>query len=170
MKQFYPAIEPYNYFLLDVDPNHQIYIEECGNPHGQPVVFLHGGPGGGCSINDRRFFNPDQYRIILFDQRGCGRSLPFGSLIDNTTDKLLEDIELIRETLAIDTWHVFGGSWGSTLSLVYAQTHPQRVRSMVLRGIFLAREQDTAWAFEGGGATRLYPDYWNEYLLSLIHI
>lgn len=167
MNKFYPPIEPYNHFLLAVDDIHQIYVEECGNPEGQPIIFCHGGPGAGCSINDRRFFDADKYRIILFDQRGCGRSLPFASLISNSTDKLIEDMELIRKTLHIDTWHLFGGSWGSTLALVYAQSYPQRTRSMVLRGIFLARDQDTAWTFEGGGASRLYPDYWSEFLQAM---
>ncbi|MCJ8339008.1 MAG: prolyl aminopeptidase [Pseudomonadales bacterium] len=167
MKQFYPEIEPYNSFLFDVDSGHQIYVEQCGNPNGQPVVFLHGGPGGGCSTKDRRFFDPQQYRIILFDQRGCGRSLPFGSLENNNTQALVTDIELIRTELGIAKWHVFGGSWGSTLALVYAQSHPQVVSSLVLRGIFLAREQDTHWTFDGGGASRLYPDYWSEYISAL---
>jgi len=167
MKQFYPAIEPYNSFLLDVESGHQIYVEECGNPEGQPVVFLHGGPGGGCTPKDRRFFDPQQYRIILFDQRGCGRSLPFGSLVNNNTQALVADIEAVRNHLVIPKWHVFGGSWGSTLALVYAQSYPEKVHSLVLRGIFLAREQDTHWTFAGGGASRLYPDYWHEYISAL---
>lgn len=164
MNEFYPEIAPYNDFLLNVDAQHQLYVEECGNPEGQAVVFLHGGPGGGCSTNDRRFFDPEKYRIILFDQRGCGRSLPHGCLENNETDFLVADIEKIRENLGIDRWHVFGGSWGSTLALVYAQAHPDKVRSLVLRGIFLGREQDTDWAFSGGGAVRIFPDFWQEYL------
>lgn len=167
MNEFYPEITPYNDFLLPVDQQHKIYVEQCGNPQGQAVLFIHGGPGGGCSTNDRRFFDPEQYRIILFDQRGCGRSLPHGCLDNNDTQHLVADIEVIREKLDIKQWHVFGGSWGSTLSLVYSQTHPDNVRSLVLRGIFLGRPEDTHWAFTGGGATRLYPDYWQEYLNAL---
>ncbi len=163
MHEFYPEIEPYQHFFLSVDDTHNIYVEECGNPNGQPVIFIHGGPGGGCSTNDRRFFDPSQYRIILFDQRGCGRSTPFGSLKDNTTQHLVEDIEAIRVKLEIANWHVFGGSWGSTLALVYAQTEPEKVLSLVLRGIFLARLEDATWTFGGGGATKIFPDYWAEY-------
>ena len=164
MHDFYPEIEPFNYFMLDVGEGHQLYVEQCGNPLGQPVLFIHGGPGGGCSTNDRRFFDPECYRIILFDQRGCGRSTPHGSLENNTTDDLVSDIEKIRQHLSLDKWHIFGGSWGSTLGLVYAQTHPQHVISMVLRGIFLSREQDINWVFsQSGGATRIFPDYWHEF-------
>ncbi len=164
LNQFYPELVPFNDFLLEVDDQHQIYVEQCGNPDGQPVLFIHGGPGGGCSTNDRRFFDPEQYHIILFDQRGCGRSLPHGCLENNETQFLVEDIEAIRQQLNLEQWHVFGGSWGSTLSLVYAQAYPERVKSLVLRGIFLAREEDTNWTFSGGGATRIFPDYWQEYL------
>ena len=164
MIEFYPEISPFNDFLLDVDGQHQIYIEQCGNPEGQPVLFIHGGPGGGCSINDRCFFDPEQYHIILFDQRGCGRSLPHGCLDNNETSFLVADIEKIRQHLQIKQWHVFGGSWGSTLSLVYAQTHPISVKSLVLRGIFLGRDVDTNWTFSGGGATRIFPDYWQDYV------
>ena len=167
MNEFYPEITPYNDFLLSVDQQHQIYVEQCGNPNGQPVLFIHGGPGGGCSANERRFFDPEQYRIILFDQRGCGRTLPHGCLANNETNYLVDDIEKIREKLAIEQWQVFGGSWGSTLSLVYAQTHPKKVTSLVLRGIFLGRPEDTNWTFAGGGATRIYPDYRQEYLSAL---
>ncbi len=167
MNEFYPEIEPYNHFLLSVDDQHEIYVEECGNPNGQAILFIHGGPGGGCSTNDRRFFDPEKYRIVLFDQRGCGRSLPHGCLENNETKLLVEDIEKIRTKLNIDTWHVFGGSWGSTLSLVYAQTHPSRVEGLILRGIFLGRPEDTNWAFSGGGATRIFPDFWQEYLNEL---
>jgi len=167
MNELYPEIAPFNQFLLPVDGNHQLYVEQCGNPKGQPVVFIHGGPGAGCSSNDRRFFNPEKYHIILFDQRGCGRSLPFGSLENNETSFLVEDLEKIRLKLTIKKWHVFGGSWGSTLSLAYAQTHPSSVNSLILRGIFLGREEDTRWAFEGGGGTRIFPDYWQEYLDAL---
>jgi len=167
MNDFYPETSPFNDFFFCVDEQHQVYVEQCGNPNGQPVVFIHGGPGGGCSTNDRRFFDPDKYHIILFDQRGCGRSLPHGCLDDNETSFLVADIEKIRQHLNIDSWHVFGGSWGSTLSLVYAQTHPEAVNSLVLRGIFLGRDIDTNWTFSGGGATRIYPDYWHEYLSAL---
>ncbi len=167
MNEFYPELPTFTDFLLDVDGQHQIYVEQCGNPKGQPVLFIHGGPGGGCSINDRRFFDPEQYHIILFDQRGCGRSLPHGCLDNNETRFLVADIEKIRRHLRIDQWHVFGGSWGSTLSLVYAQTHPVSVTSLVLRGVFLARDVDTNWTFAGGGATRIFPDYWQEYLSAL---
>jgi proline iminopeptidase len=164
MNEFYPEIEPYQDFLLDVGDEHQIYVEECGNPEGQTVLFIHGGPGVGCSTNDRRFFNPEKYRVILFDQRGCGRSSPHGSLHKNETKYLVEDIEKIRVKLGIEIWHIFGGSWGSTLSLVYAQSHADKVKSLVLRGIFLARPEDTSWGFSSGGATRIFPDYWQEYL------
>ncbi|MCJ8320531.1 MAG: prolyl aminopeptidase [Colwellia sp.] len=167
MNEFYPEITPFNDFLLNVDDQHQIYVEQCGNPQGQPVLFIHGGPGGGCSINDRRFFDPKKYHIILFDQRGCGRSLPHGCLENNETSLLVEDIERIRQQLNIDNWHVFGGSWGSTLALVYGQTYPSNVNSLVLRGIFLARDIDTNWTFSGGGATRVFPDFWHEYLSAL---
>jgi proline iminopeptidase len=164
LNDFYPEIAPFNDFFLGVDDHHQVYVEQCGNPSGQPVLFVHGGPGGGCSTSDRRFFDPQRYHIILFDQRGCGRSLPHGSLEKNETAFLIDDIEKIREHLSIVKWHVFGGSWGSTLSLVYAQKHPEKVTSLVLRGIFLGREVDTNWTFSGGGATRIFPDYWQEYL------
>ncbi|GLX78546.1 proline iminopeptidase [Thalassotalea insulae] len=164
MQQLFPEIEPYQSELLAVDATHQLYVEQCGNPQGQPVLFIHGGPGAGCSTKDRRFFDPEKYRIVLFDQRGCGRSKPFGSLTDNETSFLVADIEKIRHHLSIESWHVFGGSWGSTLALVYAQSHPQSVLSLVLRGIFLGRPQDTQWTFEGGGGTRIFADYWHEYL------
>ncbi len=167
MNQLFPEIQPYHSELLAVDALHQLYIEQCGDPHGQPVLFIHGGPGAGCSENDRRFFDPQKYRIILFDQRGCGRSKPFGSLENNETQYLVADIEKIRQHLAIDKWHVFGGSWGSTLSLVYAQSYPENVLSLVLRGIFLGRPEDTQWTFESGGGTRIFADYWQEYLACL---
>lgn len=168
MHDFYSEIEPYDHFMLDVGDEHQIYVEQCGNPNGQPVLFVHGGPGGGCSANDRRFFDPQSYRIILFDQRACGRSLPHGTLEHNETQYLVADIEKIRNRLEVDKWHVFGGSWGSTLSLVYAQNHPGSVKSLVMRGIFLARPQDTQWTFtDQGGANRIFPDYWQEYIDAL---
>lgn len=167
MNELYPQIEPYQHQMLDVGDGHQLYIEQCGNPNGQPVVFIHGGPGAGCSTNDRRFFDPEVYRIVLFDQRGCGRSLPHGELSNNATPELVADIEKIRQHLDINQWHVFGGSWGSTLGLVYAQNHPTSVTSLVLRGIFLGRDQDTNWTFSGGGATRIFPDYWQAFLSAL---
>lgn len=153
--------------MLDVNDGHTLYVEQCGNPEGQPVIFIHGGPGGGCGENDRRFFDPEKYHIILFDQRGCGRSVPHGSLAQNTTQHLVADIEKIRDNLAIKQWHVFGGSWGSTLSLVYAQTHPSSVLSLTLRGIFLGRPEDTQWTFASGGGTRIFADYWQKYLDAL---
>jgi proline iminopeptidase len=164
MTDFFPEITPYDHFLLDVGQSHHVYVEQCGNPNGTPVLFVHGGPGGGCSENDRRFFDPEQYRIILFDQRGCGRSIPHGLLEDNTTSKLIADMELIRQHLKVERWHLFGGSWGSTLALAYAQDHAGVVESLVLRGIFLARPQDIQWTFSGGGASRVFPDYWAEFV------
>lgn len=163
LTDFYPEVKPFNTFMLDTGDGHQVYVEQCGNPNGQPVIFLHGGPGGGCGENDRRFFDPDIYHIILFDQRGCGRSLPHGSLERNETDYLIADIEAIRTKLNIKKWHVFGGSWGSTLALVYAQAHANRVMSLALRGIFLARPQNAHWLFGGGGAAEIFPDYWQQY-------
>ena len=141
---------------------HTLYIEESGNPEGLPVVFLHGGPGGNCEPGHRRFFNPEEYRIILFDQRGCGKSKPHASIEDNTTPDLIADLEKIRQHLEVDKWVVFGGSWGSTLALVYAESHPQRVLGLILRGIFLSREEDIRWLFQGGAA-RLFPEAWQHY-------
>lgn len=159
MKTLYPPIKPYAQHTLDVDEPHQLYIEECGDPDGLPVLFVHGGPGAGCSSDDRRFFDPEKYRIILFDQRGCGRSTPHGSLEKNTTKHLLADIEAIRNFLGVDRWMLFGGSWGSTLSLLYAQEHPERVMGLVLRGIFLCRDKDLNWFYKEG-ASHVFPDYW----------
>ena len=141
---------------------HTLYIEESGNPEGLPVVFLHGGPGGNCEPGHRRFFNPEEYRIILFDQRGCGKSKPHASIEDNTTADLIADLEKIRQHLGVDKWVIFGGSWGSTLALVYAESHPQRVLGLILRGIFLSREEDIRWLFQGGAA-RLFPEAWQHY-------
>jgi proline iminopeptidase len=163
MKTFYDAIEPYDEGMLPVSPLHTIYYEQCGNPEGQPVVFLHGGPGGGLSPEYRRFFDPSAYRIVLFEQRGSGRSTPHANLEDNTTWHLVADIESLREHLGIESWMVFGGSWGSTLALAYAQTHPQRVRSLVLRGIFLCRPKEISWFYQEG-ASALFPDVWENYL------
>ncbi|MCG5500717.1 prolyl aminopeptidase [Ectothiorhodospira lacustris] len=159
----FPDIRPYRSHHLDVDPPHRLYLEECGIAGGLPVVFLHGGPGSGCESWHRRFFDPNRYRIVLFDQRGCGRSVPHAGLEGNTTWDLVADMERIREYLGIDRWVLFGGSWGSTLALAYAQTHPERVLGMVLRGIFLCRDEDIQWFYQEG-AGRLFPDYWADYL------
>ncbi|HVF86614.1 MAG TPA: prolyl aminopeptidase [Pyrinomonadaceae bacterium] len=163
MKTFYPPIEPYDQGMLAVSPIHRLYYEQSGNPEGLPVVFLHGGPGGGTIPDYRRFFDPEAYRIVLFDQRGSGQSTPHASLEDNTTWHLVEDIEKLREHLGINDWAVFGGSWGSTLSLAYAQTHPQRARALVLRGIFLCRPKEIAWFYQEG-ASAIFPDVWEQYV------
>jgi proline iminopeptidase len=160
----YPAITPYRRGRLRVSALHDLYFEESGNPRGKPVVFLHGGPGGGTSPAMRRFFNPRRYRIVLFDQRGCGKSRPHASLVANTTWDLVEDIERLREHLQIRRWQVFGGSWGSTLALAYAQTHPRRVTELVLRGIFLLRRSELDWFYQDKlGAASLFPDLWEKY-------
>ena len=163
MKNLYPEITPFTSHRLKVDEIHELYIEESGHQEGIPVVFLHGGPGAGCAESHRRFFNPEAYRIILFDQRGCGRSTPFAELRNNTTWDLVDDMERIRQYLGIENWLIFGGSWGSTLALAYAETHPERVRALVLRGIFLARKQDVQWFYQWG-TSQIYPDYWQDYL------
>lgn len=160
----YPIHEPRVSGLLKVSDIHQIYWEESGNPHGIPVIFLHGGPGAGASPKARGFFNPRKYRVVIIDQRGCGRSLPYAETRENTTWDLVADIEKVREMLGIDTWLVFGGSWGSTLSLAYAQTHPERVRGLILRGIFLGRQSEIRWLNEQGGAEHIYPEQWQHYL------
>jgi len=159
----YPPIEPYAEHRLLVQSPHELYVEESGNPQGVPVIFLHGGPGAGCEAGHRRFFNPQKYRIILFDQRGCGRSTPHAELSNNNTWALLDDIEAIRVFLQVDSWLVFGGSWGSTLALVYAQAYPQHVRGMILRGVFLARDEDVAWFYQQG-CSRLFPDFWADFI------
>jgi len=163
MRVLYPEISPFEVGKLPVDSRHTLYYEQCGNPHGKPVVILHGGPGGGCNALVRRFHDPGKYRIILFDQRGCGRSTPHADLVDNTTWHLVADIEQLRQHLRIDRWQVFGGSWGSTLALAYAQTHPQRVTELVLRGIFLLRRWELEWFYQQG-ASRLFPDAWEAYI------
>jgi proline iminopeptidase len=163
LREKYPEIVPYNHGFMDVGNGHQIYFEECGNPQGQPVVFLHGGPGGGCDEGHRRYFDPSVYRIVLFDQRGCGRSLPFAELSHNTTWNLVSDIELLRERLKINRWVVFGGSWGSTLALCYAIQHPERVKGLVLRGIFLCRPKEIYWFYQFG-AHHLFPDAWEKFV------
>lgn len=161
--ELFPAIEPYRQARLKVSALHTLYFEECGNPKGKPLVFLHGGPGGGCDAMQRRYFDPRKWRIVLFDQRGCGRSRPHAELRDNTTWDLVADIERLRAHLGIDTWLVFGGSWGSTLALAYAQTFPARVRALVLRGIFLLRAAEVAWFYQDG-ASQLFPDAWEAYV------
>ncbi|WP_158964895.1 prolyl aminopeptidase [Chachezhania sediminis] len=163
VQYLYPPIEPFDQRMLDVGDGHRIYMEQCGNPDGRPVVVLHGGPGGGCSPAMRRYFDPKIYRIILFDQRGCGRSRPHAEVDNNTTWHLVADIELIRETLGIDAWYVFGGSWGATLALVYAQAHPDHVKHLVLRGVFLMTQPELDW-FYGGGAGRFWPETWARFV------
>lgn len=166
MQNFYPEIKPYQRHQIAVEPPHELYVDESGNPDGIPVLFVHGGPGAGCGRYDRRFFDPEVYRIVLFDQRGAGRSRPHAELAGNTTQKLVEDIEKIRTTLGIDKWVLFGGSWGSTLSLVYAQTYPERVLGLILRGIFLCRPEDINWFYQEG-ASRLFPDYWEDFIYQI---
>jgi proline iminopeptidase len=161
----YPGAKPYRTGFLAVSGQHEIYFEESGNPQGKPAVFLHGGPGAGTDAKMRGFFDPARYRIVLFDQRGCGRSRPHASLADNTTWDLVADIERLREHLRIERWLVFGGSWGSTLALAYAETHPERVSELVLRGIFLLRRWEIEWFYQNpGGAGALYPDLWERYI------
>lgn len=175
MLSLYPAIEPFNYFHLTVANNvltdtitaedsteeHHIYVEQCGNPLGIPVVFLHGGPGSGCRPSHRCYFDPQLYHIILFDQRGCGRSRPYGSLAQNTTANLIQDIEAVRQHIGITKWLVFGGSWGATLALYYAHHFAGQVSGLILRGVFLARKEDIDWVYSKDGAAKVYPDAWN---------
>jgi proline iminopeptidase len=163
MRDLYPEIEPYDQGMLPVSPVHTLYYEQSGNPEGVPVVFLHGGPGGGTVPDYRRFFDPEAYRIVLFDQRGSGKSTPHANLEDNTTWRLVADIEQLREHLGVESWVVFGGSWGSTLALAYAQTHPTRTRALVLRGIFLCRPKEIRWFYQEG-ASAIYPDAWEHYV------
>ena len=163
MRTLYPEIEPYDTGVLEVDARHRLYYEQCGNPQGKPVVLLHGGPGAGCSAKMRRFHDPAKYRIVLFDQRGSGRSTPHADLRDNTTWDLVADIEKLRAKLRIDRWQVFGGSWGSTLALAYAESHPERVTELVLRGIFMLRRWELEWFYQKG-CDALYPDAWETYL------
>jgi len=162
-RSLYPDIEPHRTGRLKVSSLHELYYEESGNPKGKPVVFLHGGPGGGTEPKHRRYFDPAAYRIVLLDQRGCGQSTPFASLEANTTWDLVSDVEKVRVELGIDTWMVFGGSWGSTLALAYAETHPARVTELVLRGIFLLRKEEIRWFYQEG-ASFLYPDAWEAYV------
>jgi len=164
-RTLYPAIEPYDTGMLDVGDGHRLYWELSGNPHGKPVVFLHGGPGGGSSPDHRRQFNPEKYKILVFDQRGCGKSTPYASLEKNTTWDLVSDIEKLRvEVSKVEKWQVFGGSWGSTLALAYAQTHPERVSELVLRGIFLFDQYEIDWMYKAGGASQVYPDKFEDFL------
>jgi len=159
----YPKIEPYNEFYLKVSDLHTIYVEESGNPEGKPVIFLHGGPGGGIEPIYRQYFNPKKWRIIIFDQRGCGKSLPHAELHNNTTWNLIDDIELIREYLNIEKWVVFGGSWGSTLALTYAIQHPLKCKALILRGIFLLRKKEIDWFYQEG-CSNIFPDAWENYI------
>ena len=163
MRELYPEIEAYDSGMLAVDGRHRLHYEQCGNPEGKPVVILHGGPGAGCSAKMRRFHDPARYRIVLFDQRGSGRSTPHADLVDNTTWDLVADIERLREHLGIARWQVFGGSWGSTLALAYAEAHPSRVSELVLRGIFMLRRWELEWFYQEG-ASRLFPEAWHQYL------
>jgi len=163
VEYLYPPVDPYDQRVIDMGDGHRIYVEQCGNPRGVPVLVLHGGPGGGCSPAMRRYFDPAVYRVVLFDQRGCGRSRPHASVINNTTWHLVADIEVIREALGIEAFIVFGGSWGATLALIYAITHPARVTNLVLRGVFLSTKAELDW-FYGGGAAAFFPDLWARFL------
>ncbi|HET8850496.1 MAG TPA: prolyl aminopeptidase [Marinobacter sp.] len=163
MLSLFPDIEPYARHRLAVQSPHELYLEESGNPDGIPVLVVHGGPGGGCEDYHRRFFDAERFRIILLDQRGAGRSTPLAELNGNSTSQLVADMEAVRSFLAIDRWLLFGGSWGSTLSLVYAQTYPEKVLGLVLRGIFLCRPRDIHWFYQDG-ASRVFPDYWQDFL------
>jgi proline iminopeptidase len=163
LRTLYPEIEPYRTGRLKVSTIHEIYWEESGNPQGKPVVFVHGGPGGGTDAKQRRFFDPARYRIVLFDQRGCGKSTPHASLEENTTWHLTSDMEALREHLGIERWQVFGGSWGSTLALAYAQRSPQQVSELVLRGIFLLRKSEIDWFYQSG-CSAIFPDAWEDYV------
>jgi proline iminopeptidase len=163
--RLYPPVKPYDSGFLQVSPLHRLYFEQCGNPQGKPALFLHGGPGGGTNAEMRRFFDPRRYRIVLFDQRGCGKSTPHASLVDNTTWHLVADIEQLRQHLGIGKWQVFGGSWGSTLALAYSQKHPQAVTELVLRGIFLLRRSELEWFYQNPlGTGSLFPDLWEKYV------
>ncbi len=166
VEYLYPPIDPFDQRILDMGDGHRVYVEQCGNPAGIPVLVLHGGPGGGCSPAMRRYFDPTVYRIVLFDQRGCGRSRPHASVVQNTTWHLIEDIETIRTTFGIDHFILFGGSWGTTLALIYAITHPDRVRHLVLRGVFLMQKSELDW-FYGGGAGVFFPELWDRFVSAI---
>lgn len=163
MADLYPSLEPYAVHRLPVDAPHELYVEECGNPRGIPALFVHGGPGGGCNGDSRRFFDPKRYRIVCFDQRGCGRSRPHAELAKNTSLELVTDMEHIRGKLGIGQWLVFGGSWGSTLGLLYAETHPERVLALVLRGIFLATQAELDWFYKSG-IDNIFPEHFAEFM------
>lgn len=163
LREFYPDIEPFNTGMLKVSEIHNIYYEQVGNISGEPVVFLHGGPGGGVYPSFRKFFNPEIFHAVLFDQRACGKSTPLGCLEENNTQELVEDIEKLRKHLGIEKWIVLGGSWGTTLALCYAIKYPERVKALVLRGIFLNRQKDIDWLFEDDGAGQIFPDYFENY-------
>ncbi len=163
MKTLYAEIEPFETGYLKTQSTHKIYYEQVGNPNAPAIIFLHGGPGSGCNENHRRYFNPDKYRIILFDQRGCNRSTPNGCVEDNSTQDIQNDIESIRKTLNIDKWTLFGGSWGATLALLYAEQYPQHVTGIILRGTFLARQCDFDW-FAKSGVNKIFPDHWQEFI------
>jgi proline iminopeptidase len=163
MQVLFPELKPYARHELSVSSLHTLYVDEAGNPDGIPLLFVHGGPGGACDASSRRFYDPEHYRIVTFDQRGCGRSKPHGELEENTTELLIQDIETIRQHLGVDKWVLFGGSWGSTLSLLYAQAFPTRVQAMILRGIFLCRQRDLDWLYKEG-ASRVFPDAWNTFV------
>jgi len=163
MHTLFPELEPFAQCMLDTGNGHNIYMEQCGNPDGIAVIFLHGGPGSGSNPNHRRYFDPGKYRIVIFDQRGCNRATPRGCTEKNTTADLMQDLERIRARLQIDKWLVFGGSWGATLGLLYAEQFPQRVTGLILRGTFLARQMDVQW-FSQEGANRVFPDYWEQFI------
>jgi proline iminopeptidase len=165
MRTLYPPIEPFDTGRLKVSDVHELYYEQCGNPEGQPVVYLHGGPGAGLATDYRRFFDPTSYRIVLFDQRGSGQSTPYASLVDNTTWHLVDDIEKLRAHLGIDRWLVYGGSWGSTLALAYAETHPDRATVLILRGIYLGKRSELGWFFDANfGRSAIFPEVWEEFI------
>ncbi|MFN3236791.1 MAG: prolyl aminopeptidase [Pseudomonadales bacterium] len=163
MLPLYPEIKPYARHMVEVDDVHQLYVDESGTPDGIPVLFVHGGPGSGCEYDSRCFFNPEKYRIILFDQRGSGRSKPHAELKNNTVAHLIADMEKIRKFLRVDQWMLFGGGWGSMLSLAYAEAHPEQVLAMVLRGVFLGRQEDIDWTYQDG-ASRFFPDHWEDFV------
>jgi proline iminopeptidase len=163
----YPEIQPYASGLLDVGQGHTVYWEQCGNPAGQPLVFLHGGPGGGCSERSRRLFDPARYRVLLFDQRGCGRSTPHAATHDNDCAHLVQDMERLRQLLQIERWMIYGGSWGCTLALAYTQLHRERVQGLVLRGVFTAQQQEIDWLYRSAGAAKLFPEAWHAFATAL---
>ena len=166
VEYLYPPIDPFDQRMLDMGDGHRVYVEQCGNPDGVAVLVLHGGPGGGCSPAMRRYFDATVFRVILFDQRGCGRSRPHASIVQNTTWHLIEDIEVIRKELGIDRFILFGGSWGATLALIYAITHPDCIRHMVLRGVFLMQKSELDW-FYGGGAGAFFPELWERFVAAI---